>query len=46
MHFCARGFVHIELIDPETGAKVIAKNLRRFIAGEPVPDMVDLSQGY
>lgn len=22
MHFCARGFVHIELIDPETGASV------------------------
>jgi glyoxylate/hydroxypyruvate reductase A len=34
------------LIDPEAGAKVIAENIRRFRAGEPVPDMVDLSQGY
>jgi hypothetical protein len=25
---------------------VIAENIRRFRAGEPVPDMVDLSQGY
>jgi glyoxylate/hydroxypyruvate reductase len=34
------------LIDPETGAKVIAQNLKLFMAGQPVPDMVDLSQGY
>lgn len=34
------------LIDPETGAKVIAENIRRFRAGEPVRDLVDLSQGY
>ncbi len=34
------------LIDPESGARVIADNLRRFIAGQPVADMVDLSQGY
>jgi glyoxylate/hydroxypyruvate reductase A len=34
------------LIDPEAGAKVIANNLKRFIAGEPVADLVDLSQGY
>lgn len=34
------------LIDPVAGGKMIAQNLRRFIAGEPVPDMVDLSKGY
>ena len=34
------------LIDPESGAKVIAENLKRFMAGQPVPDMVDLKQGY
>lgn len=34
------------LIDPEAGAKVIAENIRRFRAGEPVPDLVDLEQGY
>ena len=34
------------LIDPVAGGKMIAANLRRFIAGEPVPDLVDLSQGY
>jgi glyoxylate/hydroxypyruvate reductase A len=34
------------LIDPESGAKVIAENLKLFIAGKPVPDMVDLRQGY
>jgi glyoxylate/hydroxypyruvate reductase A len=34
------------LIDPEAGGKAIADNLRRFIAGEPVPDLVDLKQGY
>ena len=34
------------LIDPETGAKVIAENIRRFQAGEPVRDLVDLKQGY
>lgn len=34
------------LIDPEAGAKVIAQNLRLFMAGQPVPDTVDLSQGY
>ncbi len=34
------------LIDPEAGGKAIADNLRRFIAGEPVPDLVDLEQGY
>ncbi|MEQ8357035.1 MAG: glyoxylate/hydroxypyruvate reductase A [Kiloniellaceae bacterium] len=34
------------LIDPAAGAKVIAENLKRFMAGQPVPDMVDLSQGY
>ena len=34
------------LIDPVAGGKAIAANLRRFIAGEPVPDLVDLDQGY
>jgi len=34
------------LIDPVAGGKAIAANLRRFIAGEPVPDLVDLAQGY
>jgi len=34
------------LIDPEAGAKVIAENIRRFRSGEPVQDLVDLSQGY
>lgn len=34
------------LIEPETGGRAIAANLRRFIAGEPVPDLVDLEQGY
>ena len=34
------------LIDPASGAKVIAENLKLFIAGQPVPDMVDLKQGY
>lgn len=34
------------LIDPVAGGKMIAANLRHFIAGEPVPDLVDLSKGY
>jgi len=34
------------LIDPEAGGRIIAENIRRFRAGEPVPDMVDLQQGY
>ncbi|GAB5378444.1 MAG: glyoxylate/hydroxypyruvate reductase A [Acuticoccus sp.] len=34
------------LIDPVAGGTMIADNLRRFIAGEPVPDLVDLSKGY
>ncbi|HEY9538687.1 MAG TPA: glyoxylate/hydroxypyruvate reductase A [Kiloniellaceae bacterium] len=34
------------LIDPESGAKLIAANVRRLIAGEPVPDRVDVAQGY
>ncbi|MEM9222957.1 MAG: glyoxylate/hydroxypyruvate reductase A [Pseudomonadota bacterium] len=34
------------LIDPVAGGKLIADNLRRFIAGEPVPDLVDLAAGY
>ncbi len=34
------------LIDPEGGAEIIADNLRRFIAGQPVADVIDLDQGY
>jgi glyoxylate/hydroxypyruvate reductase A len=34
------------LIDPVTGGKAIAANVRKFLAGEPVPDLVDLDQGY
>jgi glyoxylate/hydroxypyruvate reductase A len=34
------------LIDPVAGGKTIAANIRRFIAGETVPDMVDLARGY
>jgi glyoxylate/hydroxypyruvate reductase A len=34
------------LIDPVAGGETIARNLRRFIAGEPVPDLVDLQRGY
>lgn len=34
------------LIDPEAGARIIAANLKRFMAGQPVPDMVDPAQGY
>ena len=34
------------LIDPETGGKTIAANIRSFLAGEAVPDLVDLDQGY
>jgi glyoxylate/hydroxypyruvate reductase A len=34
------------LIDPVAGGKAIAANLRRFINGEPLPDLVDLAQGY
>jgi phosphoglycerate dehydrogenase-like enzyme len=34
------------LIDPVTGGASIAENLRRFINGEPVPNLVDLEQGY
>lgn len=34
------------LIDPITGGKAIAANVRKFLEGEPIPDMVDLDQGY
>ncbi len=34
------------LIDPVAGGEAIAANLRCFINGEPVPDLVDLEQGY
>lgn len=34
------------MIDPVAGGKEIAQNLRKFINGEAVPDMVDLKQGY
>ncbi len=34
------------LIDPVAGGQAIADNLRRFIKGEPVANLVDLDQGY
>jgi len=34
------------LIDPVTGGKTIAANVRKFLAGDPIPDLVDLEQGY
>ena len=34
------------MIDPESGGKEIANNLNCLIRGEPVPDLVDLQQGY
>ncbi|MEZ5934881.1 MAG: glyoxylate/hydroxypyruvate reductase A [Alphaproteobacteria bacterium] len=34
------------LIDPETGGKRIAANIRAFLKGEPVTDLVDLERGY
>lgn len=34
------------LIDPETGGRIIANNLRRFHAGEPIDDIVEPGQDY
>lgn len=34
------------LVDPETGAGLIAANIRRIRAGAPVPDRVDPARGY
>ena len=34
------------LIDPVTGGRTIAANIRKFLAGEPVADRVDLEKGY
>lgn len=34
------------LIDPVSGGKAIADNIRRFMRGEPVPDLVDIERGY
>jgi glyoxylate/hydroxypyruvate reductase A len=34
------------LIDPVAGGKAIAANVKRFLAGKSVPDLVDLEQGY
>ncbi len=34
------------MIDPVAGGAAIAANLRAFIGGEAVPDLVDLEQGY
>ncbi|MEM7045229.1 MAG: glyoxylate/hydroxypyruvate reductase A [Pseudomonadota bacterium] len=34
------------LIDPDTGGKAIAANIRKYLVGEPLPDLVDLEQGY
>jgi glyoxylate/hydroxypyruvate reductase A len=34
------------MIDPETGGHEIARNLRDFIKGAPVADLIDRAQGY
>lgn len=34
------------LIDPESGGKEIAKNLKDFIQGKPVADLTDRQRGY
>lgn len=34
------------LIDPDTGARLIAENLRRFFAGEKLSDLIDPARGY
>ena len=34
------------LIDPVAGGAAIAANVRRFIRGEPIADLVDLTKGY
>lgn len=34
------------LIDPEAGGRIIAQNLRLFLAGMPTPDLVDPARGY
>lgn len=34
------------LIDPVAGGKAIAANIRKFLAGEPLRDIVDPEQGY
>ena len=34
------------LIDPASGGRKIADNILRFEAGEPLPDMIDLTKGY
>ncbi len=34
------------LIDPAAGGETIARNIRKFLAGERVDDLVDLDQGY
>jgi glyoxylate/hydroxypyruvate reductase A len=34
------------LIDPLTGGKVLAQNIRRFRTGEKIAEMIDRSRGY
>ena len=34
------------MIDPESGGKEIARNLKAFIAGENIEDMTDRARGY
>jgi glyoxylate/hydroxypyruvate reductase A len=34
------------LTNPKTASLVVAQNLRRLAAGEPLPDQVDLASGY
>jgi glyoxylate/hydroxypyruvate reductase len=33
-------------IEPSVGGKIIADNLRAFMEGQEVPDLVDMTQGY
>ncbi len=34
------------LIDPDTGARLIAENIRRMEAGAPIDDLIDPARGY
>lgn len=46
-HPKSSGYAHVaSLIDPVSGGKAIAANIKKFLAGEPVADLVHLEQGY
>jgi len=34
------------LIDPETGGRMVAANIRKFLNGAPLPDLIDRNRGY